>query len=387
MASRKALDPTVKLKVWVRCGGRCAICNKYLLEDGLVGREVTVGELAHIIGQANTENSPRGISTTPEEERNDANNLVLICPNDHTAIDRKQLGDVMTVELVKGLKQRHERRIRQATELASSKDTVIVRLVGDVAGTAVELTRERTGAAALAAGDRFPTYPFSYDQTSVEIDLRNLPNPGSDTYFTTACQMIDALFDGPLGHGIATNQIEHLSIFGFARIPLLVYLGSKLDDGIDVALFQRQRVSGEWEWVGKRSVAYTTTAHNHSERATDIVVLVSISAPISRDEIPSHLSECPVLEIRPKSAGQDTNRFKSKAELASFSEEYRAMLGRIERDYKPHAERIHLIAAAPIAAAIEMGRLRDPNSHPGVVVYQRDGGSGGERYTAAVTIT
>ena len=89
----------------------------------------------------------RGISTTPEEDRNDANNLVLICPNDHAAIDRKQLGDVMTVELVKGLKQRHERRIRQATELASSKDTVIVRLVGDVAGTAVELTRERTGAA------------------------------------------------------------------------------------------------------------------------------------------------------------------------------------------------------------------------------------------------
>jgi hypothetical protein len=47
---RKALDPVERLKVWVRAGGRCIICNRYLLEGQLSAREVTFGELAHIVG-------------------------------------------------------------------------------------------------------------------------------------------------------------------------------------------------------------------------------------------------------------------------------------------------------------------------------------------------
>lgn len=36
------IKETDRRKVWVRCGGRCVICNRYLLDDGLVGKEVSL---------------------------------------------------------------------------------------------------------------------------------------------------------------------------------------------------------------------------------------------------------------------------------------------------------------------------------------------------------
>lgn len=37
-------------KVWVKAGGRCTLCKAHLLEGGLTGQEVFVGEGAHIVG-------------------------------------------------------------------------------------------------------------------------------------------------------------------------------------------------------------------------------------------------------------------------------------------------------------------------------------------------
>ena len=48
---RRSIPATERLKLWVRSGGRCVICNRYLLEGSLSYRELTFGELAHIVGQ------------------------------------------------------------------------------------------------------------------------------------------------------------------------------------------------------------------------------------------------------------------------------------------------------------------------------------------------
>ena len=46
-------------------------------------------------------------------------------------------------------------------------------------------------------------------------------------------------------------MIRHISLFAAARIPLLVYLGSKLDDKIPIDLYQKHRGGNEdWHWDG-----------------------------------------------------------------------------------------------------------------------------------------
>src|SRR5688572_9246395 len=72
-----------RVKLWVCSGGRCAICNDYLLENELTGHVLNVGEMAHNVGRRRSKRSPRGMDDLPVEERNKAENLLLLCDRDH----------------------------------------------------------------------------------------------------------------------------------------------------------------------------------------------------------------------------------------------------------------------------------------------------------------
>ena len=51
----------------MRAGGTCVLCGRYLLEGALTGAEVSLGELAHIVGQQQSKLSPRGDHPMPRE--------------------------------------------------------------------------------------------------------------------------------------------------------------------------------------------------------------------------------------------------------------------------------------------------------------------------------
>lgn len=86
-----------KTLVWIRSGGRFAICNSYLLKTDY-GGVVPVGENAHIVGQSDGKKSPRGDDPLPHEERDQAENLVLLCREQHKTIDRKRPRELFTIE-------------------------------------------------------------------------------------------------------------------------------------------------------------------------------------------------------------------------------------------------------------------------------------------------
>lgn len=55
-----ALSDLDRRILWVRAGGRCTLCKKYLLEGGLSSSEVPLGEGAHIVGAVDSVKSTRG---------------------------------------------------------------------------------------------------------------------------------------------------------------------------------------------------------------------------------------------------------------------------------------------------------------------------------------
>jgi len=75
-------------------------------EDEIGGNEYVVGEMAHIVGEKNSEKSPRGLSDLPVERRNLYSNLILLCPTHHTEID-KNVED-WPVERLHVIKREHE---------------------------------------------------------------------------------------------------------------------------------------------------------------------------------------------------------------------------------------------------------------------------------------
>lgn len=361
-------------RVWVAAGGRCTICGKYLLEGALTKRPFRLGELAHIVGQQNTPGSPRGTAEVMSEtDRDRAENLMLVCAGEHQEIDRNGVLDLLQVQELRAIKAKHEDWIRRVTGLRPDDTTVVVRLLGDVRGRAVELDRATATAAVIRGDARWPDFPLTYAQDGVEIDLRQLPgeDPATDAYWSAAVAKIDGVLER-LKEGVRDGRSKHVSVFAFARLPLLVHLGSRLDDAYGVSIYQRHRSTQGWDWpdgasdtvFGHRALA------GHDDKADEAVLLINASGTVRRDELPDALRALPVYVVAPDDVTPHTDTVASPASLISFETAVRAVLADVEATHK-QVRRLHVIAAAPLSAAVVLGRVRDPHVHPSYVLYDR----------------
>lgn len=96
-------EADIKL-LWGRSGNRCAICRCKLSQEPPASGALVVGEQAHIVGEK--EDAPRGKSVLGSRERDAYANRILLCPNDHTLIDKAPSD--YPVERLYVLKAEHE---------------------------------------------------------------------------------------------------------------------------------------------------------------------------------------------------------------------------------------------------------------------------------------
>lgn len=121
--------------LWGRSGNRCAVCKTELTQNAAaVSAAFTLGEQAHIVGEK--EDAPRGKSPLNQQERDSYHNLILLCPNDHTIIDKNEAD--WPVEKLHQIKSEHELwvtetlsetvdhvKLAQSTILASIVDSAV----------------------------------------------------------------------------------------------------------------------------------------------------------------------------------------------------------------------------------------------------------------------
>lgn len=83
-----SISTEVKRKLWASSGGYCGKpdCNKDLFPFFENGEITNIEELAHIIGQS--ENGPRGDNELPLSQRDEFENIILLCPICHTIVDK-----------------------------------------------------------------------------------------------------------------------------------------------------------------------------------------------------------------------------------------------------------------------------------------------------------
>lgn len=74
-------------RLFVESAGTCLICNVSLFpEDLKSGRSIPIAERAHIV--AHSASGARGDSSLPSDQRDDPQNIVLLCPTCHTKADK-----------------------------------------------------------------------------------------------------------------------------------------------------------------------------------------------------------------------------------------------------------------------------------------------------------
>jgi hypothetical protein len=106
-------EKSIKL-LWSNAAGRCSFpgCGIRLTVNNALGvASHTLGEMAHVKGEK--PGSSRYDKKQPSRKRDDYTNLILLCPNHHTMIDKKENLSVYTVGKILQMKERHELHIRQ----------------------------------------------------------------------------------------------------------------------------------------------------------------------------------------------------------------------------------------------------------------------------------
>ena len=103
----------VKRLVWARSGGQCAFpsCGRMLvIEPTSDDSAALVGEVAHIVGHSE-DKGPRAKFPVPGNDRDGDGNLLLLCTEHHTTIDRQP--KTYTVERLVAMKSAHEGWVRE----------------------------------------------------------------------------------------------------------------------------------------------------------------------------------------------------------------------------------------------------------------------------------
>jgi SMODS-associated and fused to various effectors sensor domain len=362
--------------LWVRAGGRCTLCKRYLLEGDLSGTEVPLGEGAHIVGRVDSEKSPRGKDPLPVDERDEVDNVMLACSACHTEIDRQQVAGILDVAFLRERKRQHEAEIKYRTGLLHDRRTAVLRMAGDVRGDIVELPRRAAAEAVLRCAERFPSFLESYDRQGVEIDLQNLPgeHPLTREYYPLATSQIDRAIESWVQPGIRKGDITHLSVFAIARLPLLVYLGSKLDDGSPVDIYQRHRATDSWIWpeTSDPGTDFQLVESNTDSSVTEAVFITNLSGTTPVCDLPESLQGLPIWTLTPDNRpGEDV--IAHTAVLHRFTAAVRSYFTNLEATNK-QVRTLHLIGALPLSAAVAFGRiLKSEDLRPVIVIYDRTG--------------
>ena len=353
-----AADPR-RIELWVRAGGRCEFptCNRYLLHDEVTGwTEVFLGEFAHIVSCADT-----GVRADPnltKDQKEEVANQLLLCPACHSLIDKKKLENDLSRERLLTYKREHEERIYYLSQIAPDRRTTVLRLAGRIRGNSVGISADEVRTAVVRESGRFPAFPFN--RHDIDIDLRAI-DEGTPGYWDTSRHLIDQRLQQLLNTGLDERPIAHLSVFGLARIPLLVYLGYALGDKIPTEIYEKQRTPGEgWCWHGDQESVTFEYEEISSGSTNDTVLLLSVSGKIGVDGLPADVRDSNrIIEVRPCGTAPARGIIRNSASLAAFRRTFQETLRQVEA--VGSNGRISVFPAIPAAAAITIGReiLRD----------------------------
>ncbi|MBS1722974.1 MAG: SAVED domain-containing protein [Armatimonadetes bacterium] len=273
------------------------------------------------------------------------------------------------------MKKDHEERIFHLTGLEPDRETAVLRVFGSIRGSIPELSRQSALKAVYEGDGRYAKFPLAPDRHTIELNLGSLGDPeeSGESYWRVGTTQIRKLAER-ISSFVHDKEVRHLSVFAFARIPFLILLGFELDDKVPIELYQKHRGDAEgWVWPEDgQPVGFEWELVREGTSDSKITLLMSLSGRVSLDDVPLHLSDTSVFEMRPINTTPNPNLFRSRATLDAFARCYQDFLSFLE-DERSKTRSIHLMPAVPITAAIATGRHLMRHVQPEVVVYERLG--------------
>jgi hypothetical protein len=343
----------VQRELWGRAAGRCQFngCNRLVYKSPVTQEPVNLAEMAHIYSFS--PQGPRGhgpLNRTPAL-LNELGNLLLVCHDCHKKLDRHKDGGRYAPDLVRQWKLEHERRIALVTGVAPRKKSTVVLYGANIGDERSPLQRE------LAEWAMFPHW-YPADEHPIQLGMTWEGKDDKIDYWGVEEKNLMTAFERFVVPHIVLG--EHFSVFGIAPIPLLVRLGTLLTDKISAQVYQlRREPQQSWQWIMRdKAVHYRVIPPSSFKYAPALVI--SLSGRISHDRVTSILGKrMSIWELTIREPHNDFLR--TKEQLSKFREIARRLMVEIARKHGQQTP-LAIFPAMPVAAAIELGRIRMPKA-------------------------
>lgn len=355
--ARAYISAPVRRDLWIAAAGRCEFrgCCKPVDRDFLTKKaKSVVGEYAHII--ADSPAGARGVPGLSEKLAADPNNLMLACFDCHARIDRHGQSNEFTAEQLRAMKREHEVRIERMYSATGVEESMPVVMSFPI-GAHVPVIDVRHIQYAMLMNSDFKRFPTA---TAVHIDQSNFFLQDNDPDFWGGAQRaLTQQYEQRIRPElVARGGAAHLSIAGFAPIPMLMKLGALVGDKTPAAIMD---LPGEkWLWDTRDTCpepSYTFTVPPPVPREVSVVVSISGRAqhPVGRD----------VVEFQ--AVAPDRNIIRKEAHVQQFRTSFNVFLQQL---FAAGARVLHVHPATPLSASIEIGRTLLPKAFEEVHIWE-----------------
>lgn len=367
---RPKIPDDVKLRLWAVSGARCEFegCNKPLWFEKLTLRGDNFSEMAHIL--ALNAGAARYDASRSAQLSTDIQNLMLLCRDHHHLIDSKGHRNAYPEERLREMKRAHEHRIFTQSSIAQDLRTQMLVFTATFGDRRPEVPGEDACIAAL--DKRYPS-----DIKGVRIDMTGMDEPRSTESWEERAEQITREVERKLTRGNDRDHVEHLSIFGFGPIPLLMHLGKKIGNARPTEVHQLHRDGTGWRWKedNANDAELLEKKWPTSVPSNDVALVLSISGRPTPSEIESTLgTNVPIYEV--SVADPSPRVINTRQHLRIFRKLFRDTLSEIRSRHGGHVT-IHVLPAVPVSVAVACGQELLPKTDPRIIVYDHNWSTGG----------
>ena len=344
--SNSYIPTNVKIGLFTAEGCRCELagCNKRLDIHMLTKKRCNIANIAHIV--ADKPDGPRGDKDKSPILAKDLSNLMLLCPECHIIIDKDV--EKYTVDVLMGMKKEHEDRIERVTGIQPSKESLVV-VFGSKIGRSVSAFHKD-----VLFNTLFPDcYPLN--DRPIEILTNSVLKDGEEDFWKNESRQIEEVCRDKILEPLNRGEIPHISLFALAPQPLLVKLGTVLNDKYKVMVYQKHRIPDTWRWLEEDLNNDIRLIEPNSKDYEPILVIALSSETIINRINERFGGKASIWTISCDNPNNDMLR--SYSQLVQFNRVARRAIEEIN-SYHRGASNVKIFMAAPNACAVELGRVR-----------------------------
>jgi len=361
--ARTSIDPKTVSHLWGIAAGRCEMCNQLLHIDPTFGIEGNYSQNAHI--HAVSPNGPRHKGDMGQDEINNHQNLMLLCPIHHKMIDDDET--VFEPRFLIDIKAEHENRIREVTSIPHGQETRMVSYIAPING----FCPEHSSQLFRQAVTQNKQYPKQFGVIS--LNTSQATYEPTQEYYRLRADELSKSFQERM---TVITEGESISVFPFGLQPLLIKLGTLLKDQNNVSVYQCHRSGHKWAWPVETTTVpdFVVVCPPHNE-AKEIALVIDLSAKVADDRVTALLNaNIPIWHLTLKEPNREF--VTSIAVQEAFYKTFRLLFESI-KEKAPQCKLVHLFPIMPASLNVRLGMDYMPKADLPILIYDQGSASGG----------